>query len=180
MRATCFKPPSHFHLCNILFLHNLCNLECQNSLHRLFGRLFIGSLFFKKILEQGTYFSFFNSFSHFKPLILLCARSSSSAGVFCVFLMNPCKSTIAPSCIQNNTRAMRLPGKFVLISYNPLRLFIERHSGIPIGHPNSAVRMSSPITLRSLELRDKSHSRTGSLPPLDSKNLAGSRFLSAI
>lgn len=100
------------------------------------------------------------------------AISSSLSGVFCVFLMKPCRSTIAPSCTQKNTRAMRLPDKLLLISQSPLRPFIDRQSGIPTGHPNSAVLISSPIFLRSSSERERRNSRTGTRPVVDSKNRA--------
>ena len=66
------------------------------------------------------------------------------------------------------------------ISHNPLYPLRGRQSGIPTGQPNSAVRMSSPIALQSFGSRDKSHSRTGTLPFSDSKNRAGSLFFSPI
>lgn len=45
-----------------------------------------------------------------------------------------------------------------------------RMSGIPIGHPNWAVLISSPTALRSSRARPRSQSRTGSLPVSVRKN----------
>ena len=92
--------------------------------------------------------------------------------------MNPCNNTIEPSCAQKKTRAMRSLGKRVRTSHRPLRPLIERHRGMPIGHPNSAVRISSPIALRSASSSDSNQSRSGKLPLLPWKNRAGSLFLS--
>lgn len=81
-----------------------------------------------------------------------------------------------PSCAQKKTRAIRPSLRFDRISQSPLWPLSDRQSGMPIGHPNSAVCISSPITFRSSGVRPKSQSRTGTLPASDSKNLAGSRF----
>lgn len=53
-------------------------------------------------------------------------------------------------------------------SHRPLASL--RMSGIPIGHPNWAVLISSPTALRSSRARPRSQSRTGSLPLSVRKN----------
>jgi len=83
-----------------------------------------------------------------------------------------------PAWAQKNTRPIRPSLRLVRISQSPLRPLSERQSGMPIGQPNSAVLISSPIVFLSSGLRFKSQSRTGILPVSDSKNRAGSRFTS--
>src|SRR5690348_15371348 len=48
---------------------------------------------------------------------------------------------------------------------------MERHKGIPMGHPNSTVFMSSPIRRQSSRLNSFNHSLTGSVPEAVRKNL---------
>src|ERR1700680_997573 len=52
----------------------------------------------------------------------------------------------------------------------------DRHTGIPTGHPNSTVLISSPMSLRSSGGRLFSHSRSGSPPPSVRKKIAGTRL----
>src|SRR5580692_4253254 len=51
-----------------------------------------------------------------------------------------------------------------------------RHTGIPTGHPNSTVLISSPMSLRSSGGRLFSHSRSGSPPDSVRKKIAGTRL----
>src|SRR5690348_3860170 len=53
---------------------------------------------------------------------------------------------------------------------------MERHTGIPMGHPYSTVLISPPITRLSSLSRPLSHSRTGSVPEAVLKNRAGRIF----
>src|SRR5690349_10346905 len=53
---------------------------------------------------------------------------------------------------------------------------MERHTGIPMGHPYSTVLISPPIMRLSSLSRPLSHSLTGSLPEAVLKNRAGSIF----
>src|SRR5208283_4727812 len=48
------------------------------------------------------------------------AKSRSDFGVFCDFFMKPWSKTISPSAMQNSTRAILLPARFVLTSLKPL------------------------------------------------------------
>ena len=75
------------------------------------------------------------------------ASSKSSAGVFCVFLMNPCTTPIRSSCTKNSNRATRRLGSALRTSQSPWPS--GRHSGIPTGHPHCTVARSVPITRRS-------------------------------
>jgi hypothetical protein len=50
-----------------------------------------------------------------------------------------------PAWAQKNTRPIRPSLRLVRISQSPLRPLSERQSGMPIGQPNSAVLISSPI-----------------------------------
>ena len=53
----------------------------------------------------------------------------------------------------------------------------DRHTGIPTGHPNSTVLISSPMSLRSSgDGRLFSHSRSGSPPASVRKKIAGTRL----
>lgn len=101
------------------------------------------------------------------------ARSRSSAGVFCVFLMKPCTTPMRPSPTKNSVRAIRRPARLLRTSHNPLPS--ERQSGIPIGQPNWTVARSVPITRRSSAGRLRSHSTTGWLPPAVRKKQPVSR-----
>lgn len=80
--------------------------------------------------------------------------------------------------MQKKTRPIRPLLKRLLISHRPCRPLIARQIGMPTGHPNSAVRISSPMTFRSSLDRPSSHSRTGTRPTSLSKNLACRRFRS--
>src|SRR5262249_11272144 len=62
------------------------------------------------------------------------ARSRSFAGVFCVFLMNPCTTPMRLSWTKNSNRAMRRLGKRLRTSHKPSPN--GRHKGMPIGQPN--------------------------------------------
>jgi hypothetical protein len=62
----------------------------------------------------------------------LIANSISASGVFCVFLMNPCKSTMRPSQMQNSTRAMRPSVMSLRTSHSPpAEWSAQRHSDGP-------------------------------------------------
>jgi hypothetical protein len=52
-------------------------------------------------------------------LIRCRARSISSAGVFCVFLINPCTTPIRPSSTKNSNRAIRRLGRRLRTSHRP-------------------------------------------------------------
>ncbi len=64
-------------------------------------------------------------------------KSRSSAGVFCVFLMNPCTTPIRPSWAKNRNRAIRRLASDLRTSHKPPPS--GRQSGIPIGYPNCTV-----------------------------------------
>jgi len=96
---------------------------------------------------------------------------------FLRLLIKPCKSTICLSLAQKKTRAMRPSSKRLRISHNPFCPFIARQSGIPIGQPNSAVRISSPMAFLSSGVKPRSQSRTGTRPASLSKNRAGNSFV---
>jgi hypothetical protein len=91
------------------------------------------------------------------------ASSKSSAGVFCVFLMNPCTTPIRSPWTKNSNRATRRLGSPLRTSQSPWPS--GRHSGIPTGQPHCTVARSVPITRRSSGGRVRSHSITGSAPP---------------
>ena len=67
-----------------------------------------------------------------------------------------------PRAMQNMTRAVRLPERLLRTSHSPCPR--GRQTGIPTGHPYSAVAMSCPISRRSSGGRAFSQSRTGSVP----------------
>lgn len=69
---------------------------------------------------------------------------------------------------------MRFRSNFDRTSQSPLPR--NRHTGMPIGHPNSTVFMSSPIRFRSSLVRVFNQSRTGSPPASVRKKMAGTRF----
>ena len=71
----------------------------------------------------------------------------SRTGVFCVFVVKPCRSTMHSRSTQNRTRAIRPCGRLLRTSH--ISLPSERTRGIPMGHENSTSLISSPMILRS-------------------------------
>lgn len=68
----------------------------------------------------------------------------SYAGVFCVFLINPCSSAMFVLRTVNKTRAIRPPLRFERTSHRSASIF--RTSSIPGGQRNCTSLMSSPMT----------------------------------
>ena len=74
---------------NALLLHRLGKLEGQHALYRLFGSCLIGALLLEIIVKVLSRVALLYLAGHFKPLILLVARSRSDFGVFRDFLIKP-------------------------------------------------------------------------------------------
>jgi hypothetical protein len=106
-------------------------------------------------------------FHFITSLILRFARARSSAGVFCVFLINPCSTTSISSSKHRMSRAILWLGSDERTSQRPS--FRLPTSGLPIGQPNCTRMRSSPIACRSPLSRRRSQSSTGSLPLLCDK-----------
>src|SRR5579871_1920137 len=83
-----------FGLGEALFFHEHVKLARDNALDRPCGYLLVDSFLLQKVVERRSNASFsFHAISFF----LFIASSRSASGVFCVFFMNACKSTILPS-----------------------------------------------------------------------------------
>src|SRR6185312_11895840 len=153
-------PPRHVRLAQLLFRHLLTDLPRQNALDRHSCYFFIDIFFTQPVVEAAADVLLLH---HSTPFIRFRARSISCCGVFCVFLMKPCNSTMLLLLTQKMIRAI-LPCVSELRTSQSPRLR-GRTSGRPSGHANSTSLMSSPTIRRSSGGSSFSHSRTGSRPP---------------
>src|SRR5208337_1980508 len=161
--AACVHALSKRRLSNALPFHFLAQLPSQHARQRFglrgFTNAFLAEEGVQSRAPMGVLFRAHSSISFIRRR----ARSRSSAGVFCVFLMNPCTTPMRSSCTKNNSRAIRRLGSVLRTSQSPCPS--GRQSGIPIGQPNCTVARSVPIARRSTGGRLRSHSTTGSVPP---------------
>src|SRR6202521_1032020 len=169
--AARMHPARHLDLGQAFLLHGSLNLAGNHPFNRGGANSLIEAFLAKPIIEGRSDILLFHDSV---PFFRFSARSISCLGVFCVFFMKPCGSTMQSFSTQKITRAIRPCGKLLRTSHSSRPS--ERASGMPIGQENSTSLMSSPMILRSSASRFLSHSRTGSRPPSERKNRAGNRF----
>src|ERR1700722_14523651 len=160
LRATSLHPSRHYPLCYPLLFHRLADLPHQHALDGVRGGILINTFLFQKISERRPNVSvLFHCSTSLRRLI---AKSISARGVFPVFLINPCSKTIRSCATQKITREIRLLVSELRTSQSPRPS--GRHTGIPIGQPNSTAAISYPIIRRSVAGSSFSHDLTGSAP----------------
>jgi hypothetical protein len=100
-------PRRHRSLGDTLFFHSLGNLPGQDPLD---GGVLVflkdtlaGEKVIERLLADARFALTFLVRCHaFNSFLRLAARAISCGGVFCVFLMKPCKSTRSPAAMQKN------------------------------------------------------------------------------
>ncbi len=151
----------HFALRNTAFNHGLLNHAGDYFFDGAGFDFFVDTFFSQEVFKARSNMVIF----HFKPFSRFnrsLAKSRSGFGVFWLFLIKPCKSTIELPFTTNKTRAIRF-ASFVRTSHMSASTWSTR--GSPSGQPNCTARMSLPISVFSIWGKDFSHSRTGSDPP---------------
>src|SRR5439155_14071399 len=128
-------PLRHRTLGDALCFHRLFQLLGDDLLDRSFFACPKRSLFGKEFVERFFAQACFLLHHHVTSRLRFSASSTSCCGVFCVFLMKPCKRIIWPSPMQKITRAIRLLSRSLRTSHKPCPSGAQ--CGRPIGQPNS-------------------------------------------
>src|SRR5271170_7286114 len=106
MGAACSHTPRHLGLGEALFLHGFLHLPRQHVFHGVIGGVLVNTFFLEEVLKGRADVRILAHWS--SSFCRARAKSNSDCGVFCVFLMKPCNSTMRPCAAQKMTRAMRL------------------------------------------------------------------------